>query len=93
MNWLRFLLKFSFICNCCYLIGFIIRITDYKDSLEGLIKHILVLGYIVAPLLNIITCLLVVILLLARKIKWWENHPYIFILNVIILLIQLELFI
>lgn len=35
MSWLRFLVKFSFICNCCYLLGFIIRMTDYQDRFEA----------------------------------------------------------
>lgn len=86
MRWLRFLLKFSFICNCCYLLGFIIRMTDYQNAAT---KHILVLGYIVAAPINIITCLTMITLLLLRKIQWKENHPYIFILNVIILILQL----
>lgn len=93
MSWLRFLVKFSFICNCCYLLGFIIRMTDYQDKFEGIIKHILVLGYLVSPFLNIITILLTVILLLTKKVRWADVHPYIFILNVIIFLIQLEWFI
>lgn len=93
MSWLRFLLKFSFICNCCYLIGFIIRMVENTDSFEQVQKHIAILGLVVAAPLNIITCLLTTILLLTRKVQWANTHPYIFILNVIILLIQLELFI
>lgn len=93
MRWLRFLVKFSFIRNCCYLLGFIIRMTDFEDKFEGVVKHILVLGYLVSPFLNILTILAAVILLLAKKTKWTEVHPYIFILNVIIFLIQLEWFI
>ncbi|GEP97303.1 hypothetical protein CCY01nite_35630 [Chitinophaga cymbidii] len=67
--------------------------TDYQDRFEGIVKHILVLGYLVSPFLNIITILLTVILLLAKKARWADVHPYIFILNVIIFLIQLEWFI
>ncbi|MRG44878.1 hypothetical protein GFS24_07125 [Chitinophaga sp. SYP-B3965] len=93
MSWLRFLLKFSFICNCCYLIGFIIRMVEYTDSYQHVVKHIMVLGGLVAAPLNIIVCLLTTILLLVRKVQWTNIHPYIFVLNVIILLIQLELFI
>lgn len=93
MSWIRFLLKFSFICNCCYLIGFIIRMVEYEDSFQHVVKHIMVLGGLVAAPLNIITCILTTILLLAKKVRWPDTHPYIFILNVIILLIQLELFI
>lgn len=66
---------------------------EYTDSYQHVVKHIMVLGGLVAAPLNIITCLLTTILLLARKVQWANVHPYIFILNVIILLIQLELFI
>lgn len=93
MSWLRFLIKLSFICNCCYLIGFVIRMLDYSESWEQVAKHIMVLGGVVAAPLNIITCLLTAGLLLARKVQWSNVHPYIFVLNVIILLLQLELFI
>lgn len=93
MTWLRFLIKLSFICNCCYLIGFVIRMMDYADTWEHVVKHIMVLGGLVAAPLNIITCLLGAILLLTRKVQWANMHPYIFVLNVIILLVQTELFI
>lgn len=93
MRVIRFLLKFSFICNCCYLTGFIIRMMENTDSYEHVVKHIMILGLVVAAPLNIVTCLLTTILLLTKKIRWADAHPYIFILNVIILLIQLELFI
>lgn len=93
MRVIRFLLKFSFICNCCYLIGFIIRMMEHTDAFQHVQKHIIVLGLVVAAPLNIVTCLLTTILLLTRKVRWADAHPYIFILNVIILLVQLELFV
>ncbi|RPE08567.1 hypothetical protein EGT74_16125 [Chitinophaga lutea] len=75
------------------MVGFVIRMLDYSDTWEQVVKHIMVLGGVVAAPLNIITILLTAILLLARKVQWANVHPYIFILNVIILLLQLELFI
>ncbi len=92
MNWLRFLIKVSFICNICYLVGFIIRMLDNTANWEHVAKHIMVLGGLVAAPLNIVTCLLAVIMLLRKKVRFAEIHPVIFILNVIILLLQLELF-
>ncbi|WP_343704629.1 hypothetical protein [Chitinophaga sp.] len=75
------------------MIGFVIRMMDYADTWEHVVKHIMVLGGLVAAPLNIITCLLGAILLLTRKVQWANMHPYIFVLNVIILLVQTELFI
>jgi type IV secretory pathway VirB2 component (pilin) len=66
---------------------------DYTDAWQHVVKHIMVLGGLVAAPLNIITCLLTGGLLLARKVQWRDVHPYIFVLNVIILLLQTELFI
>ncbi len=92
MNWLRFLIKVSFICNICYLAGFIIRMLDNTDTWEHVAKHIMVLGGLVAAPLNILCILLGAAMLLARKVRFAQIHPVIFILNVIILLLQLELF-
>ncbi|RPD41907.1 hypothetical protein [Chitinophaga barathri] len=92
MSWLRFLIKVSFICNICYLIGFIIRMLDNTDTWEHITKTVMVLGGLVAAPLNIVTCLLAVIMLLRKKARFADIHPVIFILNVIILLLQLELF-
>ena len=84
-----FLLKFVFICNLCYLLGWLLRITEQSDRFSWIWKHVLVLGYIVALPANIITSLLVIILLLARKVRWAELPGYLLVLNLIILLVQI----
>lgn len=89
MRGLRFLVKFSFICNICYLLSFIVRMTGYDKSMEDVVNHILVLGYVVCPYLNVLTFLVALILLLMKKLQWRNAHPYIFILNVLIFLVQL----
>ncbi|MGX5818857.1 hypothetical protein ACWKWU_11710 [Chitinophaga lutea] len=92
MSWLRFLIKLSFICNVCYLVGFVIRMLDDPGKWGEAGKHIMVLGGLVAAPLNILTILLAIVLLLLKKVRWSQLHPYIFVLNVVILLLQLELF-
>ncbi|WP_158642694.1 hypothetical protein [Chitinophaga japonensis] len=47
------------------------------------------LGYLVALPANIITSLLAIILLLARKVSWAELPGYLLILNLIILIVQI----
>jgi hypothetical protein len=88
MRWVRFLLKFTFICNLCFLFCFIIQRTSYADALGGLVKSAAVLGFVVAPYLNIVVSLIVIAGLIAKKFRWREIHPYIFILNLLILLLQ-----
>ena len=70
MRWIRFLLKFAFICNLCFLVSEILRITVYSHSLDMVINHILVLGVGIAFPLNGLICVLTGILLLLKKIQW-----------------------
>jgi hypothetical protein len=85
MRLVKFLLKFVFICNLCYLAGWLLRITDFM----WMFKHIIVLGYLVALPANIITSLLAIILLLLHKVTWKELPGYLLILNLAILIVQI----
>lgn len=89
MRLVKFLLKFVFICNLCYLAGWLFRITDQTERFAGIVKHVAVLGYLVAIPANIITSLLAVILLAAGKVTWTELPGYLLILNLIILIVQI----
>lgn len=89
MRLVKFLLKFVFICNLCYLAGLLFRMTEPSERFEGIVKHVVVLGVIVAPPVNIITSILAIILLLARKVTWAELPGYLLILNLIILIVQI----
>lgn len=84
-----FLLKFVFICNLCYLAGWLLRMTEHPERFSWIVNHVLVLGYIVALPANIITSLLVIILLLSKKARWSELPGYLFVLNLIILIVQI----
>lgn len=89
MRLVKFLLKFVFICNLCYLAGWLLRITEQSERFSWILKHVIVLGYIVALPANIITSLLAIILLLANKVTWKELPGYLLILNLIILIVQI----
>lgn len=89
MRLIRFLLKFAFVCNLCFVAGQIIRVTSYHESLEGIIRHILVLGIPIAFPLNAVVCVLTAIYLLTGKIKWPELPPLLYVLNLLILVAQL----
>lgn len=91
MRWVRFLLKFTFICNLCFVFCYIIQRTAYAESLGGLTKGAAVLGFLVSPYLNVVTILIVLTGLLLKKLRWKEVHPYIFISNLLILLLSIIL--
>ncbi|KAA2239137.1 hypothetical protein F0L74_23300 [Chitinophaga agrisoli] len=69
--------------------GWFLRITERHGDLSGVFKHMVVLGYIVAMPVNILTILLAFILLLANKVTWKELPGYLLILNIIILIVQI----
>lgn len=88
MGRLRFFLKLAFICNICFLLAQLSYYIDFKGQFSGLLEHILLMGLIVAFPLNLITLLVALFMLLKKKIAWKELPPYVFIINVIILLSQ-----
>ena len=89
MRLIRFLLKFTFICNLCFLISEILRITVYDHSLDTIVNHVLVLGVGIAFPLNGLVCVLTGIMLLLKKIQWKELPPLLYLLNITILIFQL----
>ncbi|ASZ12451.1 hypothetical protein KTO58_12365 [Chitinophaga pendula] len=89
MRLAKFLLRFVFICNLCYLAGYLLRITEDPDRFAWITKHIIVLGYIVALPANILTSIYTIIILISGKTKWKEIPYIVFILNLLILLIQI----
>ncbi|TWF39642.1 hypothetical protein FHW36_10581 [Chitinophaga polysaccharea] len=89
MHWIRFLLKFAFICNLCFLISEILRITTYSHSLDTLVNHVLVLGVGIAFPLNGILCILTAVLLLLKKIQWKTLPPWVYLCNIAIFIFQL----
>ncbi|MEC5145394.1 DUF5658 domain-containing protein [Chitinophaga sp. 180180018-2] len=89
MRWIRFLLKVTFICNLCFLISEILRITTYDHSLDAVVNHILVLGVGLAFPLNGLVCLLTALLLGLKKIQWKTLPPWLYLFNIAIFIFQL----
>lgn len=89
MRWIRFLLKFAFICNLCFLISEILRITVYDHALDTIVNHVLVLGVGIAFPLNGLVCVLTGLLLLLKKIQWKALPPWLYLLNIAIFIFQL----
>ncbi len=89
MRLIRFLLKFVFICNLCFIAGEILRITAYNHNWDGLVKHVLVLGVGIAFPTNFLLSIVVGVLLLLRKIEWKSLPPWVYLSNLAILIVQL----
>lgn len=89
MRWIRFVLKFVFICNLCFILGQLLRITAYDHRLDVIVEHVLVLGVGVAFPLNLAVCLITAVLLMIKKIQWKQLPPWLFLCNVGILIFQL----
>lgn len=88
MGRLRFFLKVAFICNICFLLAEVSYYIDYKGHFQELLKFVLPMGMMVAFPLNLLVLLIATIMLFRRKIAWNALPPYVFIVNVIILLVQ-----
>ncbi|SFD81884.1 hypothetical protein SAMN05518672_103345 [Chitinophaga sp. CF118] len=88
MGRLRFLLKLAFICNLCFLLVQFSRYINMSKGFESIIKSIIPLGMMVAFPLNIITLIIATVMLIRQKKIWKELPPYLFIINLIILLSQ-----
>lgn len=84
---LRFFLKVAFIFNLCFLAMQASRYTHLSHSAEEGIKFIVPLG-LMAVFLNFITLVIATIALLMRRISFTALPGYIFIINVINLLVQ-----
>jgi hypothetical protein len=89
MRLVKFLLKFVFICNLCYLAVWLLRITEHGERFAWLFNSVIVLGILVAPWANMLSSLLAIVLLLLRKVSWGELPGYLLILNLSILLVQI----
>ena len=85
---LRFFLKLAFICNLCFLLAELSYYINYKGHFGELLKMILPMGLIFAFPLNIIVLIIATIMLLRHRITWGELPPFVFIINLLILLVQ-----
>lgn len=88
MGRLRFLLKLAFICNLCFILVQFSRYINMSKGFEAVIKSIIPLGMMVAFPLNVISLIIAAVMLIRRRIAWRELPPWVFIINLIILLTQ-----
>jgi hypothetical protein len=88
MGRLRFFLKLAFICNICFLAAEASYYIDFKGQAPELLKFILPMGIMFAFPLNLLVLLFASLALWRRRIAWAELPPYVFIMNIIILLVQ-----
>jgi type IV secretory pathway VirB2 component (pilin) len=88
MGRLRFLLKLAFICNLCFLLVQFSRYINMSKGFEAIVKSIIPLGMMVAFPLNVVTLIVAIVMLIMKRITWRELPPYVFIVNIIILVSQ-----
>ena len=88
MGRLRFFLKVAFIFNICFLLARASYYIDYKGQFSELLKYIVLMGIGVSFPLNLVVLIVTAIMLYRRKIAWAALPPYVFIVNVIILILQ-----
>jgi hypothetical protein len=88
---LRFLSRVAFICNTCFLLALVILWLKHPPEGE-LISLIIILGYVLAMLINGIVNLWYAILLLFRKPLKTYVPVWLIIVNFLFLIAQLILF-
>lgn len=89
MQLVRFLLKLAFICNCCFLLIAVLQRVDAEGQFKSVTASLASLGILLAPYLNVICILLAGLFLLLRRIRWKALPPWVFISNIVILLLQI----
>ena len=91
MRNLIFFSRVAFICNICFALAWVLR---YYPSLQqgDTVSTILVLGLVVAILLNVAVNLVIIILLLLRKPVWSHFPRWLIIINFLFLIPQIILY-
>jgi hypothetical protein len=89
--WLRLLSRIAFICNGCFFIALLIQWMPHPPEGE-LISVIIILGYVVATLLNAAVNICYALLLFSPKPLRAIVPPWLIITNFLFLVPQLILF-
>jgi hypothetical protein len=94
MQNLIFFSRVAFICNVCFVFVWIMRFYPVlKEGQQGhLVSIVLILGILVAFVLNIIVNLIVLVYILQRKAVWKHFPSWLIIANFLFLLPQIILF-
>ncbi|RFM33603.1 hypothetical protein [Chitinophaga silvisoli] len=88
MDRLRFFLKLAFICNLCFALAEVAQYIDFKGQGSELLKFVLPMGLIVAFPLNLITLIIAIVMLLRHKVRMADLPPFVFVVNLLVLLFQ-----
>lgn len=88
MDRLRFFLKLAFICNLCFALAEVAQYIDFKGQFSELLKFVLPMGLIFAFPLNLITLIIAIIMLLRHKLRMADLPPYVFVVNLLVLMLQ-----
>ena len=94
MQSLIFFSRVAFICNVCFVFVWIMRYYPIlKEGQQGhAVAMVLILGILVAFMLNFIVNLFVLVFILQRKPVWKHFPSWLLIVNFLFLLPQLILF-
>lgn len=91
MQSLLFFARVSFICNICFLLTWVFYFTPNLGD-GHVVSTILVLGVVVAVVLNIVLNCIIIVLLLRRKPLWSHIPKWLVIFNLVCLIPQLIFF-
>lgn len=92
MRVLRLLSRVAFICNICFLLASFIQWLPHPP--EGiLVSDILVLGYILSMLVNVVVNLSVILLFVMGKLRAAAVPVWLLVVNMLFFLLQLTLII
>ena len=87
----RFLSKLAFICNLCFLVTFIIQWIPHPPEGE-LVSTVIILGYVVAAVINVVVNIWYAFLLFSNKPLRNIVPVWLIIVNFLFLIPQLILF-
>lgn len=95
MQSLIFFSRVAFICNVCFVVVWVMRYYPIlKEGQPGeFVSLVLILGILIAFLLNIVVNLFVLVFMLQRKAVWKLFPGWLIITNFLFLLPQIILFI
>jgi len=91
MRLLRFLSRVAFICNICFLLATLTRFLPMPDN--GLTSNIIILGYLLSIMLNVLVNTILLLLLLFGRLRRSGVPIWLLIINFIFFIIQIALLI
>jgi hypothetical protein len=92
MQVLRLLSRVAFICNVCFILASFIQWLPYKVE-GGAVSLIIVLGYLLAILVNVAVNVSVLLLLLIGRLRKAGIPVWLVIVNFLFFILQITLFI